>query len=169
MKAHFSMKRKDIKDWLCLVVGIIMLVWLLMSCSTTKLVQVPIENNQHQTTEVIEVLKDSIVYVEVEKEKIVNVMPADTTSTLQTKYAKSEAKLENGKLKHSLENRRDSIPVKVVYKDVIKIDSVFVKKEIPVEVRVEVPIRDNLFWISIIINIIFVGISVFKIVLKFKR
>lgn len=169
MKAHFSMNRKDIKDWLCLVVGIVLLVWLLMSCSTTKLVQVPIENNQHQTTEVIEVLKDSIVYVVVEKEKIVNVAPPDTTSFLQTKYAKSEAKLENGRLKHTLENRKDSIPVKIIYKDIIKIDSVYVKKEIPVEVRVEVPIRDNLFWISIIINIIFIGISVFKIVLKFKR
>lgn len=169
MKAHFSMNRKDIKDWLCLVVGIVLLVWLLMSCSTTKLVQVPIADHQHQTTEVIEVLKDSIVYVVVEKEKIVNVAPPDTTSFLQTKYAKSQAKLENGRLKHTLENRKDSIPVKIIYKDIIKVDSVFVKKEIPVEVRVEVPIRDNLFWISIIINIIFIGISVFKIVLKFKR
>jgi len=169
MKAHFSMNRKDIKDWLCLVVGIIMLVWLLMSCSTTKLMQVPIADQHHQTTEVIEVLKDSIVYVVVEKEKIVNVAPPDTTSFLQTKYANSQAKLENGRLKHTLENRKDSIPVKIIYKDIIKVDSVFVKKEIPVEVKVEVPIRDNLFWISIIINIIFIGISVFKIVLKFKR
>lgn len=141
---------------------------LFVGCATQKVIQVPIENNQHQTTEIREVIKDSIVYVEVEKEKIVNVMPADTTSTLQTKYAKSEAKLENGKLKHSLENRRDSIPVKVVYKDVIKIDSVYVKREVPVEVRVEVPIRDNLFWYSIILNVFFVVIVIVKIVLKIR-
>lgn len=141
---------------------------LFVGCAAQKVIQVPIENNQHQTTEIREVIKDSIVYVEVEKEKIVNVMPADTTSTLQTKYAKSEAKLENGKLKHSLENRRDSIPVKVVYKDVIKIDSVYVKREVPVEVIVEVPIRDNLFWYSIILNVFFVVIVIVKIVLKIR-
>lgn len=170
MKAHFSMNRKDIKDWLCLVVGIILLVLFLMSCSTTtKLVQVPISDQYNQTTKVKEIIKDSIIYVAVEKEKNVNVAPPDTTSILQTKYAKSMAKLENGRLKHTLENRNDSIPVKIVYKDKIQVDSVFVKKEVPVEVRVDVPIRDNMFWISIIINIIFIGIRIFKIILKFKR
>lgn len=170
MKAHFSMNRKDIKDWLYLVVGIILLVLFLMSCSTTtKLVQVPISDQYNQTTKVKEVLKDSIIYVVVEKEKNVNVIPSDTTSILKTKYARSEAKLENGRLKHTLENRNDSIPVKIIYKDKIQVDSVFVKKEVPVEVRVDVPIRDNFFWISIIINIIFIGIRIFKIILKFKR
>ena len=165
--------RKNYRDiWYFIVALLIVaLMSLMMGCATNKAIQVPINNNSHIITEIKEVVKDSIVYVEVEKEVVREVVhnPKDTTSVLKTKYATSRADLKDGKLTHELKNNdNDSIPVKVVYKDVIKIDSVYVEREVPVEVRIEIPIRDNFFWISIIINVIVVCFIVFKIVRFFQ-
>ena len=77
---------------------ILILLLVAVSCSTTKYIPV-------QTIEKIE-YRDSIVYVndtitiEVPKEKVVYVRPADTLSQISTSLAFSEAKVEKGVLTH---------------------------------------------------------------------
>lgn len=140
----------------------------MVGCAATK--QVPITNNTIVKTEIKEVLKDTIVYVEIEKEVIKEVIknPQDTTSTLSTKYATSTATLKDGNLEHTLKNKRDSIPTKIVYKDIIKIDSVYVNKEIPVEVIVEKPYIPTWCWIIICYAVLMAGITIMKIFYKIK-
>ena len=88
------------------IFGLILLVMILFSfvgCSTIK--EIPV-----QTIEKIE-YRDSLIYimdsifVEVPVEKIIQVLPADTTSQISTSLAHSEAKIEKGILTHSLEQK----------------------------------------------------------------
>ncbi len=121
-----------------------------------------------------EELRDSIVYVYVEKERERNTT-RDTTSMLETRYARSNASVSDGVLSHTLENKNDSIPVRIMWKDKLVRDTVYVEVfrdkeiEIPVEIIVEKPIRDNIFWWSIIGNVIVILLVMFKIVWKFKK
>lgn len=121
-----------------------------------------------------EELRDSIVYVYVEKERERNTT-RDTTSMLETRYARSEASVSDGVLSHTLENKNDSIPVRIMWKDKLVRDTVYVEVfrdkevEVPVEIIVEKPIRDKAFWISIIGNIIVVMLVMFKLYFKLKK
>lgn len=121
-----------------------------------------------------EEIRDSIVYVYVEKERDRNIT-RDTTSILETKYAKSQASVSNGILNHSIENKNDSIPVRIMWKEKEVRDTVYVEVfkdkevEVPVEIIVEKPIRDKAFWISIICNIIVVLLVMFKLYSKLKK
>lgn len=121
-----------------------------------------------------EEIRDSIVYVYVEKERDRNIT-RDTTSVLETKYAKSQASVSNGILNHSIENKNDSIPVRIMWKEKEVRDTVYVEVfrdkevEVPVEIIVEKPIRDKAFWISIIGNIIVVMLVMFKLYFKLKK
>lgn len=79
-----------------------------------------------------EVLKDTIVYVEIPKEIIINRVK-DTTSQLENKYSESTAYVDsNGFLNHSLKTKDQNIPFKLIYKDryITKTDSVVVIKPI---------------------------------------
>lgn len=147
---------------------ILSVILLMVGCAATK--QVPITNNQVIKTEIKEVLKDTTIYVTLEKEVIKEIIknPQDTTSTLSTKYATSTAKLENGTLHHQLKNKVDSIPTKVIYKDIIKVDSVYINKEIPVEVIVEKPYIPTWCWIIICYAVLVSGIMIMKLIYKIK-
>ena len=92
-----------------------LILFIMVGCAATK--QVPITNNQVIKTEIKEVLKDTTIYVTLEKEVVKEIIknPQDTTSTLSTKYATSTAKLENGTLHHQLKNKVDSIQTNVIY------------------------------------------------------
>jgi len=146
-------------------------------------VQIPINNTSTQTTQIKEIIKDTIIYVEIEKETVKNTITpetsldtssdtlldtsSDTTSFLETKYSVSTANIKNGRLNHTLTNKSDdSIGVKVIYKDIVRVDSIITEKEIPIEIKVEVPIRDNVFWYSIILNVIVVMIIGLKLFIK---
>ena len=56
---------------------------------------------------------------------IEKVATLDTTSTLENTYAKSEAVVTNGILRHSLETKPVSVPVKVETKEVVRDSNVF--------------------------------------------
>lgn len=150
---------------------VILMIWslilfIMVSCAATK--QVPITNNQVIKTEIKEVLKDTTIYVTLEKEVIKEIIknPQDTTSTLSTKYATSTAKLENGTLHHQLKNKVDSIPTNVIYKDIIKIDSVYIHKEIPV--NTPVPYIPKWCWWVICYAALISGIIIMKVVYKIR-
>lgn len=121
-----------------------------------------------------EELRDSIVYVYVEKERDRNTT-RDTTSMLETRYARSEASVSDGVLSHTLENKNDSIAVRIIWKEKEVRDTVYVEVlkdkevEVPVEIIVEKPIRDKVFWISIICNIIVVMLVMFYFYSKLKK
>lgn len=81
----------------------ILILLLAVSCSTIQ--YIPVENFERVE------YRDSLIYVndtitiEVPKEKIVYVGSADTLSQISTSLAFSEAKIEQGKLTHTLEQK----------------------------------------------------------------
>ncbi|MBR5432638.1 MAG: hypothetical protein IK119_09730 [Bacteroidales bacterium] len=64
----------------------------------------------------------------------------DTASTLENKYAKTEAKVDNGILHHSLETKAVSVPVRVENKVVYKDSLVYRDRVQTVIVQVEKPL-----------------------------
>ena len=108
-------------------------------CSTVKCVKcVPM-----QTEERVEV-RDSLIYirdtvtVEIPKEIVKEIVPADTTSILKTSVAISEARLEQGHLHHTLE-QSGTVKAKIDTFYTTKIVEKAVYKDRPVEV--EVPVK----------------------------
>ena len=143
---------------------ILILLFVLVSCGTTKYTPV-------QTIEKIE-YRDSIVYVndtitiEVPKEKVVYVVPADTLSQISTSLAFSEAKVEKGVLTHTLE-QKGQLKADTFYK--VKYIDRIVEKEVPVEVEVEKPYIPTFFWIVTIYAAIITLFIAFKAYLKLKK
>ena len=137
-----------------------------VSCSTTKYIPV-------QTIEKIE-YRDSIVYVndtitiEVPKEKVVYVVPADTLSQISTSLAFSEAKVEKGVLTHTLE-QKGQIKTKIDTFFMVKYTDRIVEKEVPVEVEIEKPYIPTFFWIVTIYAAIITLLIALKAYLKLKK
>ena len=137
-----------------------------VSCSTTKSIPV-------QTIEKIE-YRDSIVYVndtitiEVPKEKVVYVRPADTLSKISTSLAFSEAKVEKGILTHTLE-QKGQMKAKIDTFFMVKYIDRIVEKEVPIEVEVEKPYIPTFFWIMAIYAAIITLLIAFKAYLKLKK
>lgn len=147
-----------------------LLIAMLFLVSCTKTVYVPVKGNDIIKTEYKEIIKDSLIYIQIEKEAHSNTLDAhqDTTSFLENSYSTSTAEVTNGTLKHTLETKdNDSIPVQIIYKDIIKTDSVYVTEIVPE--KVEVPIRDNVFWNSIILNLVLIFLIIIFIFAKVKR
>lgn len=145
---------------------LLILLLVSVSCSTTKSIPV-------QTIEKIE-YRDSIVYVndtitiEVPKEKVVYVRPADTLSQISTSLAFSEAKVEKGVLTHTLE-QKGQIKTKIDTFFMVKYIDRIVEKEVPVEVEVEKPYIPTFFWIVTIYAAIITLLIAFKAYFKFKK
>ena len=137
-----------------------------VSCGTTK--YLPVE-----TIEKIE-YRDSIVYVndsifiEVPKEKVVYVGPADTLSKISTSFAFSEAKVEKGVLTHTLEQKGE-IKAKIDTFFKVKYTDRIVEKEVPVEVEVEKPYIPTFFWIVAIYAAVITLLIAFRLYLKIKK
>ena len=137
-----------------------------VSCSTVK--YVPVE-----TIEKIE-YRDSIVYVndsifiEVPKEMVVYVGPADTLSKISTSFAFSEAKVEKGVLTHTLEQKGE-IKTKIDTFFKVKYTDRIVEKEVPVEVEVEKPYIPTFFWIVAIYAAVITLLIAFRLYLKIKK
>lgn len=137
-----------------------------MGCSTTK--YVPVE-----TIERIE-YRDSVVYVndtitiEVPKEKVVYVGPADTLSQISTSLAFSEAKVEQGILTHTLE-QKGQIKTQIDTFFVVEYIDRIVEKEVPVEVEIEKPYIPDFFWIVTIYAAIITLLIAFRAYLKLKK
>lgn len=145
---------------------LLILLFVLVSCGTTKYLPV-------QTIEKIE-YRDSIVYVndtitiEVPKEKVVYVRPADTLSQISTSLAFSEAKVEKGILTHTLE-QKGQIKAKIDTFFMVKYIDRIVEKEVPVEVEIEKPYIPTFFWMVTIYAAIITLLIAFKTYLKFKK
>ena len=139
---------------------IIIILLFLTSCSPVK--HIPIKGDTIIITETEYILKDSLINIKVPDESVKN-QTVDTTSFLETSVAKSNASIRNGKLNHTLENKKDSIRTRIEWKEKVVVDSVMINKEIPVEVIIEKPIRDKWFYYSLMINLIFILIIIGKV------
>lgn len=148
-----------------------------ISCTHTRIQQVPITHITKDSIFYNIVHKDTIIYHNIEADTLnatQNLIldtfgqSRDTLSVLENKYATSVVRLtrmsqNNLRLNHFLfqKNISLSIPVRFVYLD--KYYTKYEYKEVPVEVIVEKPIRDKLFWFSIIVNVVFIMMILMKI------
>ena len=140
---------------------LLFILLLLTSCSTIK--YVPVKETEYVT--VTETLVDTVIKWAPPIEKI-DKETKDTTSTVETSLAKSTATFSNGTLHHTIENKKDSIKTKIVYKDKIVTKTEY--KEVPVEVEVVkkvVPVWCQ--WLLVINLLIVVGFII-RAYFKFK-
>ena len=136
-----------------------LILLLLTSCSTIK--YVPVKETEYVT--VTETIVDTVIKWTPPIEKV-DKETKDTTSTVETSLAKSTATVSNGTLHHTIENKKDSIKTKIVYKDKIIKQTEY--KEVPVEVKVEKKVVPGWCWWMLGINIL--AIIVFAIRLYFR-
>ena len=138
---------------------ICLMILLLTSCSTIK--YIPVKETEYVT--VTETIVDTVIKWVPPIEKV-DKETKDTTSTVETSLAKSTATVSNGTLHHTIENKKDSIKTKIVYKD--KIVERIEYKEVPVEVEVVKKVVPGWCWWLLGINIL--AIIVFAIRLYFR-
>ena len=134
---------------------------LLTSCSTIK--YVPVKETEYVT--VTETLVDTVIKWAPPIEKV-DKETKDTTSTVETSLAKSTATVSNGTLHHSIENKKDSIKTKIVYKD--KIIKQIEYKEVPVEVEVVKKVVPCWCWCMLGINILVIIVFAIRLYFRFR-
>jgi len=115
---------------------LIVMSTLMTSCRT---VYVPVETK----TTVTETVRDTVIKTLIEKEYVKNVTQ-DTTSTVETKYARSTATYhgDTGLLEHDIENKKDSIPVNAPVKEKL----VVIEKPVPCPIEKLVQVEKKLTW-----------------------
>ena len=122
---------------------LIAIVFLVFGCKTQK----PIYITEYQTQTITEILKDTIIDVQI-KEMYIENKTKDTLSELSTNNAFSRALWSNGILFHSLEQKGVQ-PTKIVYKDRIVVDSIYKSVLEIKEVEKKLGWWDNMFiWIG---------------------
>ena len=140
---------------------IILLTLLLTSCSTIK--YVPVKETEYVT--VTETLVDTVIKWVPPIEKV-DKETKDTTSTVETSLAKSTATVSNGTLHHTIENKKDSIKTKIVYKDKIITKTEY--KEVPVEVEVVKKVVPGWCWWMLGINILAAIVFAIRLYFRFR-
>ena len=138
-----------------------LILLLFVSCSTIK--YVPVKETEYVT--VTETLVDTVIKWTPPIEKI-DKETKDTTSTVETTLAKSTATVSNGTLHHTIENKKDSIKTKIVYKDKIVTKTEY--KEVPVEVEVVKKVVPCWCWLLLVINILTVIVFAIRLYFRFK-
>lgn len=151
-----------------LLFALILLVMLLMSfvgCGTIREVPIiAIERIEYRDSLVY--LKDTVT-IEIPKEKLVYVGPADTTSVLATSLAHSEAKIDKGILTHTLEQKGEiKAPIDTVFK--VEYINKIIEKEVPIEVVKEVKYTPNWCWYNLIYSIVLTLLLIVRIYIKIK-
>ena len=119
---------------------------------------------------------DSIIYVQLPKEKVMDIIKQIDTSRLETSLAKSIAYVDTNSLMiiHSLENKDTVIQERIVYQDkFIEKEKIVYRdtletKEIPVEVIVEKTTYPKTYWYLLGFFVLVVGWTIAKIIIKFK-
>ena len=101
------------------VIIAIAIVFLAFGCKTPE----PIVITEYQTKTIKEVVKDTVIDVQI-KEMYIENKTKDTLSILSTNNAFSRALWSNGILFHSLEQNGVQ-PTKIAYKDRIIVDSIY--------------------------------------------
>lgn len=140
---------------------ICLIILLLTSCSTIK--YIPVKETEYVT--VTETLVDTVIKWAPPIEKV-DKETKDTTSTVETSLAKSTATVSNGTLHHSIENKKDSIKTKIVYKDKIVTKTEY--KEVPVEVEIEKKVVPRWCWLLLVINILVAIVFVIRLYFRFR-
>ena len=150
---------QNIAFWEHLIVCL-MAIFMLYGCGQIKYVPIETEEKVIVRDSIIKVI--DTVEVEVPFETIKEVLPAIDTSVLQTELATSVAYIDTleKKLHHTLE-QKGQLKVEIDTCYITKIEEKIVYKDRPVEV--EVPKRDNIFWFSIIFNIIILLVAIMRL------
>ena len=138
-----------------------LILLLFVSCSTIK--YVPVKETEYVT--VTETLVDTVIKWAPPIEKI-DKETKDTTSTVETSLAKSTATVSNGTLHHTIENKKDSIKTKIVYKDKIVTKTEY--KEVPVEVEVVKKVVPDWCWWMLGINILAAIVFAIRLYFRFR-
>lgn len=165
-----------------ILIFIILLTSLSCFSSCGSLKQVPVTNNSSVIFKDSLIIRDStrfidsIIYVPVPREKVMEIISQIDTSFLETSIAESQAYVDTNSLMivHSLENKDTVLKERIVYKDkyitetrIVYKDSIQVK-EIPVEVEVVKTVYPKTYWYLLgffILVLIYIGIRIY---LKFK-
>ena len=111
---------------------VIITLILCIAASCTKKVYIPLNT----VTTITERLVDTVIKVNLQVYRDTITTP-DTISHLANPYAESWAQVSGGLLRHSLTSSKTPIEVKVVYKDIVRVDSVSVPVPVEKEVYVE--------------------------------
>lgn len=82
---------------------------LITSCGPAKVVQDYQRDSVMTIIKNTTIIRDSIIYVQIEAEKETAILPDTDTSRLSTRYAESEAYVSGGQLHHSLRNRSEAL------------------------------------------------------------
>lgn len=165
-----------------ILIFIILLTSLSCFSSCGSLKKVPVTNNSSVIFKDSLIIRDStrfidsIVYVPIPREKVMEIISQIDTSFLETSVAESQAYVDTNSLMivHSLENKDTVLKERIVYKDkyitetrIIYKDSIQVK-EIPVEVEVVKTVYPKTYWYLLgffILVLVYIGIRIY---LKFK-
>ena len=116
---------------------IVLIMLLCIAASCTRKVYVPL----HTVTTITERLVDTVIKVNLQVYRDTITTP-DTISHLKNPYGESWAKVSGGLLRHSLTSTKDPIDVKVVYKNITRVDTI----RVPVPVEKKVYIEKKLSW-----------------------
>lgn len=109
--------------WLPIILGLIIVV---SSCSQKVLPTASTDIKDSVRIEYREIVRDTTIYVPVPTESEVRETP-DTTSYVSTSLAESWAEWSSGKLRHSINNRKDiNLPVDIQYKEIVR-DTTIIK------------------------------------------
>lgn len=128
----------------------IICLFILVSCGSAKYIPTETKIVYNYIDSTIVSYKDSIIFIEIPVERIVDVVAQYDTSKLETTVAKSTAYVDTTThtLKHSLTNKDTVVKkeVKIEYVDrIVYKDSVIVE-HVPVEVPVEKIVYPKVFW-----------------------
>ena len=123
---------------------------ILVSCGSGKYIPTETKIIYNYIDSTIVSYKDSIIFIEIPVERIIDVVAQYDTSKLETTVAKSTAYVDTTThtLKHSLINKDTVVKkeVKVEYVDrIVYKDSVIIE-HVPVEVPVDKIVYPKIFW-----------------------
>ena len=138
-----------------------LILLLFVSCSTIK--YIPVKETEY--VKVTETVVDTVIKWAPPIEKVDN-ETKDTTSMVETSLAKSTATVSNGTLHHTIENKKDSIKTKIVYKDKIVTKTEY--KEVPVEVEVVKKVVPGWCWWLLGINILVIIGFAIRLYFRFR-
>lgn len=171
---------KNLKNILLFTILSLVLFSFLVSCGASKHVAINDTTKVEFKDSIIfrdsTRIVDSIIYVKIPREKVMDIISQIDTSYLETSVAESYAYIDTTSLMiiHSLENKDTVLQEKIVYKDryittekIVYRDSIQTK-EIPVRVEVEKKVYPKTYWWLLGFFVVVTGIFIVRIYLKFK-
>lgn len=113
---------------------------------------------------IVPIIRDTTIFVEIERERVQEV--ADSTSHLETAFAVSDASIIGGRLRHTLEQKKQTIkkPIKISDKEIER-DSIIYKDREEVKVQEVYVLR---WWQKILCWIGAVALGLIAIRISYK-